>query len=110
MFKKLMISILALCCALSLASESPKHTGHHPTQKSKHGTKKVVIKDAPLVCPVTGVIIPSKAKASGSYVYKGVRYFFCCPACRAPFIKNPAKYVKTYAAKVKTTEKKKKKG
>ncbi|MCL5283113.1 MAG: YHS domain-containing protein, partial [Armatimonadetes bacterium] len=91
MFKKLMISVLALCCALSLASASPKHAGHHPAQKSKHVTKKVVIKDAPLVCPVTGKIIPSKVKATGSYVYKGVRYFFCCQACRAPFVKDPAK-------------------
>jgi len=63
--------------------------------------KKAKIKDAPLVCPVMGGKIDSKAKAAGSHVYKGVRYYFCCGDCPAAFKKDPARYVKDFPAKVK---------
>lgn len=47
-----------------------------------------------LVCPVTGEKIASVAKAGGKSLYKGKTYYFCCIACKAPFDKNPEKYLK----------------
>lgn len=47
-----------------------------------------------LACPVTGEKIASVAKAAGKSVYKGKTYYFCCIGCKAPFDKNPGKYLK----------------
>ena len=41
------------------------------------------------LCPVMGRPINKKY----SYVYKGTRYFFCCPACVASFKADPEKYI-----------------
>ena len=65
----------------------PRHkAGNHPTVGEK-GTGKT--------CPVMGNRIADAGKASGKSVYKGKTYYFCCPACKPMFDKNPAKYVKT---------------
>lgn len=40
------------------------------------------------LCPITG----EKASEQYSYEYKGKTYFFCCPACIAPFKTDPEKY------------------
>lgn len=45
------------------------------------------------ICPVMGDEIPDITKASGSSVYKGKTYYFCCPACKPQFDKDPEKYV-----------------
>ena len=52
---------------------------------------------AELVCPVTGEKIASVKDATGSSVYKGKTYYFCCGGCKPAFDKNPAKYVKEAA-------------
>jgi YHS domain-containing protein len=41
-------------------------------------------------CPITG----NKVSGKDFVVYKGKRYALCCPACKAPFEKNPEKYIK----------------
>ena len=41
-------------------------------------------------CPVMGGIINKEVYAD----YNGKRVYFCCPACIAPFNKEPAKYIK----------------
>lgn len=46
------------------------------------------------ICPVMGRKIQDITKASGKSVYKGKTYYFCCPACKPMFDKNPAKYAK----------------
>lgn len=53
---------------------------------------------APIVCPVAGDAI---AKTGPAIDYNGVRYRFCCPGCDVTFKKEPAKYLKTDAAKGK---------
>ena len=59
--------------------------------------KEAVIKDAGnTVCPVTG----DPVNKDISYVYKGTRYYFCCPMCIEPFKNDPEKYIaKMNAAK-----------
>ncbi|RYG88268.1 YHS domain-containing protein [bacterium] len=38
----------------------------------------------------------AKATKDGLFTdYKGKRYYFCCPACKPTFEKDPAKYAKT---------------
>ncbi len=49
--------------------------------------------DKPQVtCPVTGEPVKDLAKAAKS-VYKGKTYYFCCPACKPKFDKDPEKYL-----------------
>ena len=59
-----------------------------------HSTAKAVSpKKAGLICPVTGDKIASAAKAYSHEAYKGKTYYFCCPACKPAFDKNPGKIV-----------------
>ncbi len=43
--------------------------------------------------PVCGMNI-NEEDAAGYFRYKGIKYFFCAPACKIKFIKDPKKYVK----------------
>lgn len=45
-----------------------------------------------VVCPVTGKRIPDLSKAAGWADYKGLRYYFCSPACPDEFARTPDKY------------------
>lgn len=58
--------------------------------KAKAPAKKVVS----AVCPIMHNKIPDVTKAAGKSVYKGKTYYFCCPACKPLFDKNPGKYIK----------------
>jgi YHS domain-containing protein len=44
------------------------------------------------ICPVTGVKIDEKTKAT--FEYKGKIYNFCCAMCIGEFKKDPDKYIK----------------
>lgn len=79
----LMASAGFLCCATAFAAPTAAKTA-----------KKATVKAAPLVCPVTGEKIASIKDAVGHSTYKGKTYYFCCPACKPMFDKNPAKYAK----------------
>jgi len=85
--KRIVITLAALALMTSAASAAPGH--------DHGGAKKPAPKGGALVCPVMGNKIASVAKASGKSVYKGKTYYFCCPACKPMFDKNPAKYVKS---------------
>ena len=50
-------------------------------------------KKTALICPVTGTKIASAAQAYSHEAYKGKTYYFCCPACKPTFDKNPGKVV-----------------
>ena len=54
---------------------------------------KAATKPAVLVCPITGEKISSAATAYSHETYKGKTYYFCCPACKPKFDKNPDKAV-----------------
>ena len=50
------------------------------------------------VCPVMKHAIGGKVTASTpKSTYQGKTYYFCCPACKPQFDKNPAKYVQAKA-------------
>ncbi len=46
-----------------------------------------------VICPVMGGTF-SITEESAKSEYKGKVYYFCCPGCKAPFEKNPEKYLK----------------
>ncbi len=50
------------------------------------------------ICPVMldEVEDPSDAAYSN---YRGKRYYFCCPACKPKFDKNPRRYIRALEAK-----------
>ena len=74
-------------CSLSFAADTQSPKG-----------KEAVIKDAGnTVCPVTG----DPVNKDISYVYKGTRYYLCCPMCLEPFKNDPEKYI----AKMKAEKK-----
>lgn len=41
------------------------------------------------LCPLTG----QPVEKSQFVDYEGKRIYFCCAACKAPFLKDPAKYI-----------------
>lgn len=57
-----------------------------PTQPTLRDEKGEVI------CPVTGKRIPDVSRAAGWADYKGLRYYFCSPACPEKFARAPDKY------------------
>jgi YHS domain-containing protein len=59
---------------------------------------KLAPKKAEVRCPVTGEKVTDIKHAAKS-VYKGKTYYFCCPACKPQFDKNPEKYIKKAPAK-----------
>jgi YHS domain-containing protein len=69
-----------------------KPAASHPAKPPVHA-KKITA----LACPVTGEKIASAGKAMGHSSYKGKAYYFCCPACKPKFDKNPAKYIRNSA-------------
>ena len=69
-----------------------KPATHHPAKAPVHA-KKITA----LACPVTGTKIASVKQSMGHSIYKGKFYYFCCPACKPKFDKNPAKYIRNSA-------------
>ena len=54
-------------------------------------------KKTALICPGTGTKIASAANAYSHETYKGKTYYFCCPACKPAFDKNPSKVIASAA-------------
>lgn len=52
-------------------------------------TAKRIVNVGNKVCPVTGKSVSGK----DFVVYQGKRYGLCCPACKAMFLSDPAKYI-----------------
>lgn len=50
------------------------------------------------ICPVMGHEVEDPAEAAYSD-YRGKRYYFCCPACKPKFDKNPRRYIRALKAK-----------
>lgn len=75
---------LALPAAL-LAVAAPQH------KSAPESAAKKAVKPDMVYCAVTGEKFP-KAQASGSSVYQGKTYYFCCAGCKPSFDKVPAKF------------------
>jgi P-type Cu+ transporter len=55
---------------------------------------------AETVCPVMKHALAGPVTASTPHsTYQGKTYYFCCPACKPVFEKNPSKYVHAKGAK-----------
>jgi len=87
--KNIFLTVLALATITGAVFASPDKD-----------TKKThtPVKQAALICPVTGDKIASIKAAVGHSVYKGKTYYFCCAGCKPRFDKEPAKIVKNAAA------------
>ncbi|MBL0175186.1 MAG: YHS domain-containing protein [Ignavibacteria bacterium] len=58
--------------------------------KSAKRAKTEVVKEAKMICPVTG----EEADPEVSLIHKGTKYYFCCMGCVGKFKKDPAKFIK----------------
>jgi YHS domain-containing protein len=109
--KKLYI-IFALSTLLALPTMAQKQEGDKKTE-TKSGTKmatkvtatKTMAKAAPVKftsCMVTGEKLDGSMGKPIMLKYKGQEYPVCCAGCKAPFEKEPEKYIKAAMAKMKT--------
>jgi len=75
-------------------SAAPKSEKPKKAKTEKAVLRKVTREEAgkEAVCPVTGEKLTVKAD-TGSALYKGKIYYFCCPGCDKSFLANPEKYV-----------------
>ncbi len=83
------LAVVALAATLLLSGckkkESPPVTPANPQVAQTAPETK-----AQTECPVMGGKIDKQYFAD----YEGKRVYFCCPACKEPFLKEPAKFVK----------------
>jgi YHS domain-containing protein len=92
--------ILALSTLLALPTMAQKQEGSKKTE-AKPATKTA--KAAPVkftTCMVTGEKLGSMGKPI-MLKHKGQEYPICCAGCKAPFEKDPEKYIKAAMAKLK---------
>lgn len=102
MIRTLLAIFFSLAITLTMSSLSNwAHEGHeHPEE----GKQKAVINiignivgeesnKVELQCPVTKNWFALDEKTSRA-IYKDKTYFFCCPACKPRFEKDPEKYLK----------------
>jgi YHS domain-containing protein len=81
--------IVMLFIAFSSASIAQK-TEKTKITKSAKRAKTEVVKEAKMICPVTG----EEADPEVSLIHKGTKYYFCCMGCVGKFKKDPAKFIK----------------
>lgn len=78
------------------ASEKPKQAAPpvaaQPTAPRLPTQPTLRDKRGEVICPVTGKRIPDVSRAAGWADYKGLRYYFCSPACPEEFARTPDKY------------------
>ena len=79
--KTLLLSALTLAAFATTAFAAPVSAPKAPA------------KTTALICPVSGEKISSVSAAAAHETYKGKTYYFCCPACKPMFDKNPDKAV-----------------
>ena len=83
--KTILMTTAALAALTAGAIAAPAHA------PKPHAAK------AALICPVSGTKIASAAKAYNHETYQGKTYYFCCPACKPAFDKNPGKVIASAA-------------
>jgi hypothetical protein len=100
--------ILAMTTLLAVPTmaqkqEDNKKTETKPAAKAATKTTKTAAKVAPVkftTCMVTGEKLGSMGKVI-MLKHKGQEYPICCAGCKAPFEKDPEKYIKAAMAKLK---------
>ncbi len=81
----LLILMLGGLISLSFMEKKSAFTAEEVVSYATLGNK--------VICPVMGGAFNITEKSKKS-VYQGKVYYFCCPGCKAPFEKNPEKYLK----------------
>lgn len=79
-----LIIVLALSLTAPLIA-----TATPPEAEKVKAPEPIDVKNA--LCPVTG---DEKAQENVFADYEGIRVHFCCPPCKAKFLKDPKKYLK----------------
>lgn len=99
-------TIIALSVFVIFATGLMPALGAVPAKKAPAKPPVAQKQTTSAVCPVMGTKIPDVKKApGGKSVYKGKTYYFCCPACKPMFEKNPEKYIKKQAGNKAPTTK-----
>lgn len=103
------LMVLSGCGAKVIQTQSsgqesaPNQTAKAPEPANEVAAADFTNEKGQIVCPVTGEVIPDKAKAAGHQVYNGKTYYFCCNMCPPIFKKDPAKWADGKAIKEGTT-------
>jgi hypothetical protein len=98
--------ILALSALFALPTMAQKQEGDKKTETktATKATTKTAAKAAPVKftnCMVTGEKLGGDMGKPIMLKYKGQEYPVCCAGCKAPFEKEPEKYIKAAMAKIK---------
>ncbi|MHC4540358.1 MAG: hypothetical protein ACYS74_11320 [Planctomycetota bacterium] len=84
-----LISVLMACVAFSAAAYAIEENTHtHGQENTTAGSEHVDMTNT--LCPV---VPEMKADPDIFTEYQGKRIYFCCPNCRATFIKSPEQYL-----------------
>jgi YHS domain-containing protein len=98
LFVILAISTLLVVPAMAQKTESGKKVEPKTTVKSVTKTAPAPVKFT--TCMTTGKKLGTMGKPL-MVTYKGQEYPLCCAGCKAPFEKDPEKYIKAAMAKMK---------
>ena len=92
-FASILTAVAVLAVSGTAVFAQDKMGATKPVAKKPAAQKLAnVMKDGKAICPVMGdefTVKPNSIKA----VVNGKTYAFCCDGCKAPFVKNPAKYI-----------------
>lgn len=93
-------TVLALACVvlswtlsgLATAGEQNEAIGSHRHGHSRDDSASVTSSPSgeQRLCPVTGQPIDTSQFVD----HEGKRIYFCCSACKEPFLRDPAKYIR----------------
>jgi YHS domain-containing protein len=97
LFVILAISTLFVVSAMAQKTESSKKAETKTTVKSVTKTAPNTVKFT--TCMMTGKKLGTMGKPL-MVMYKGKEYPLCCAGCKAPFEKDPEKYIKAAAARM----------
>jgi len=97
MKKKYLIILAAACLAIIMAiggcrkkeSVEPVNSAASTMEKMADGAAQTAEGVEQTTCPVMG----GKINKDIFTEYKGKKVYFCCPACKPEFEKNPEKYI-----------------
>ena len=83
--------VLAAAVAFQIGVAAAGEGGHGGSAGTAPAQPAAAIKEMKgTICPVMGRPI----KKQYNYVYKGTRYYFCCPGCLKMFKTDPEKYIR----------------
>jgi len=101
MFRRFLTSSLLAGAMLMLPGATfaaPPQTGAQTRAQAEPPPLAATAPSGKPICPVMLDEVEDPADAAYSD-YQGKRYYFCCPACKPKFDKNPRRYIRALEAK-----------